>query len=154
MWYGYEKRRGRTFARCLLTLWLCVSGNFCAPAGASSLGTEEVLHVPGGWTSALPGYWLSEEAGRDMAAGWSADRAERDTLRSSLSAQFERAEDILARWRAATAELEAQIAIERSAHAAELRRLKRALHRPGFIIGVGFAHEGEFRGIVGIGWKF
>jgi len=89
-----------------------------------------------------------------MAAGWSADRAERDTLRSSLSAQFERAEDILARWRAATAELEAQIAIERSAHAAELRRLKRALRRPGFIIGVGFAHEGEFRGIVGIGWKF
>ncbi len=89
-----------------------------------------------------------------MAAGWSADRAERDALRSSLSAQFERAEDILARWRAATAELEARIASERSAHAAELRRLKHTLRRPGFIVGVGFSHEGEFRGLIGIGWKF
>ena len=154
MWYGYERRRGPVFARCLLMLWLCVFGIFCAPAGASSPGTEEVLHVPIGWTSTLPGYWLSEEAGRDMAAGWSADRAERDALRGSLSAQFERAEDILARWRAATAELEAQIAAERSAHAAELRRLKRALRRPGVLVGVGFSHEGVFRGMIGIGWKF
>ena len=154
MWYKYERRRDRAFVRCLLMLWLCVFGIFCAPAGASSPEIEEVLHVPVGWTSALPGYWLSEKAGRDMAAGWSADRAERDALRSSLSAQFERAEDILARWRSATAELEAQIAAERSAHAAEIRRLKRALRRPGILVGLGFSHEGEFRGLIGIGWKF
>ena len=150
MWHEREKKHAQAFALCLLTLWLCVCGSSCGIAE----GSEEVLYVPAGWTSVLPGYWLSEAAGRDLVTGWSADRAELTTLRNSLSAQFDRAEDIPARWRNSTDTLEARIIAERTAHAAEVKRLKHQLQRPGFIVGVGVSHEGEFRGVVGIGWKF
>ena len=63
----------------LLTFWpLC----WQSPAAKSS---GEIQRVPAGWTSTQAGYWLSDTAARDIAAGWSADRESVRVLRQGLA---------------------------------------------------------------------
>lgn len=106
--------------------------------------SEEVLFVPAAWTTPAPGYWMTEQAGRDVFAGWSSDRAERDYLSGALEAQFERAETFSGAMARRLSETEADLA----------KALAKERRRPGLILGVGVSHKGEIRGIAGIGWKF
>ena len=41
--------------------------------------------MPAGWTSTQAGYWLSDTAARDIAAGWLADRESVRILRQGLT---------------------------------------------------------------------
>lgn len=120
-----------------------------------------MFYVPEGWTAPAYGYWLTETAGRDIAAGWGADRAERDYLRAELKAQFDRSEERARSMGLSIGNLQELNREKDEAHAADLKKkdeqiaaLRRQKWIPGVIVGGGFTDRGEFRGVIGIGWKF
>ena len=56
----------------------------CLPSRAAK-SNPEIYRVPAGWTSTQRGYWLTDNAARDIAAGWSADRESVRILRQGLA---------------------------------------------------------------------
>lgn len=120
-----------------------------------------MVYAPEGWVTPAYGYWLTENAGRDIAAGWGADRAERDYLREELKAQFDRSEEYVRSMGWSIGNLERLNREKDEANAAELKKkdkriasLERRKWIPGVIVGVGWTDRGEFRGMAGVGWKF
>ena len=156
-------QRASGYGYCLATIsllfWL-----FCwsSPAASEPATTSsDILYVPKGWETPAPGYYLSEPAGRDIASGWSADRAERDYLRGALKNQLDRTQAYMASSSKRMDSLEKNVAVERASYADELKRKEAQIHKlrqqqwiPGIIIGGGITDRGEFRGVLGVGWKF
>lgn len=46
--------------------------------------SEEIQYVPSGWRTPATGYWMTEQAGRDILTGWKVDREQKEIYRASL----------------------------------------------------------------------
>lgn len=99
------------------------------------------------------GYYLSEQAGRDILEGWSVDRAAKESYKGAL-------DDMHNEWQQFKASMEMQIGEIRAAHmkeSAEWQRELRSSRSPGFgvFIGAGYGSAGETQAVIGIGlvWK-
>lgn len=126
----------------LLALWLCLLS-----IGANA----EIRHIPHGWVSPAAGYYMTEDAGRDILEGWASDRAARDTYKAAL-------DDMSQEWQGFNASLVAQVeavkvslANERATNKATLRRAR----APGFGVFAGCSFNGGAEFVVGAGlvWK-
>lgn len=60
----------------LLALTLCWTSHAKA---------SDVIHILPGWTATESGYYVTDQAGRDMLAGWSADKAALKVLRDGMA---------------------------------------------------------------------
>lgn len=96
---------------------------------------------------------LSEQAGRDILAGWRSDRAAKETYKAAL-------DDLYGEWQAFKGIMTGQIAEIKEAHAKERQEWEKALRKsraPGFGVfgGIGYTTSGEVQGVVGVGlvWK-
>lgn len=96
---------------------------------------------------------MSEQAARDILAGWRSDRAARDTYKVAL-------DDLSQEWQGFNASIVAQVEAVRDSLAVERASNKAALRKaraPGFGVfgGVGYTSNGEVQGVVGVGlvWR-
>lgn len=99
------------------------------------------------------GYYLSEQAGRDILAGWSSDRTEKEVYKAAL-------DDMHYEWQLFKASMESQIADIREAHQEEREEWQKALRKSrspglGIFLGAGYGSRGETEVVIGVGlvWK-
>lgn len=114
------------------------------------MNAAEIEYVPAGYTTPSAGYFLTEQAGRDILEGWSTDRAAKEAYKAAL-------DDMYAEWQGFKASMEQQIAdvrdsltAEREAHAAALRKAK----RPGLGVALtlGYTTDQKLRLSLGFGY--
>lgn len=119
---------------------------------STGVNAGEIEHVPAGYVTPEIGYFMTEQAGRDVLEGWSTDRAAKETYKAAL-------DDMYSEWKAFKSSMEEQIttikdelAEERAASKAELRKAK----RPGFgvAIGVMYATDGDVRFGITLGYVY
>lgn len=133
-----------TLALLLLSLWLFLS---------SIAESAEIEYIRAGWTSPASGYYMTDQAGRDILAGWSSDRAAKETYKAAL-------DDLYAEWQTFKGDMSAQIAEIKEAHTKERQEWQKALRQArspglGVFAGAGYTTGGEVQGVVGVGlvWK-
>lgn len=96
---------------------------------------------------------MTEQAARDILAGWSSDRAAKETYKAAL-------DDLYGQWQMFKNEMQAQISDVKETLIAERKSSKAALskaRRPGLGVfaGAGYTTNGSVQGVVGVGlvWR-
>lgn len=99
------------------------------------------------------GYFITEQAARDILEGWTSDRAAKEAYRIAL-------EELYTQWQVFRGDMTAQIAEIKESHAQERQEWQKELRRlrtPGFGVfgGVGYSTDGSVQGVIGVGlvWK-
>ena len=109
---------------------------------------NDVIYVPAGWEVPAPGYWVSEQAGRDILAGWRTDRSEKAVWMKAyedLTSEYQAYRDEMS---SLSLILKEQVETERNAWEKSLKRAR----GPGFGFFAGYGSGGiTFGG--GIVWK-
>ena len=108
----------------------------CLPSPAAK-SNSEIYRVPAGWTSSQAGYWLTESAARDIAAGWSADRESVRILRQGLVDLRTEVSASNADTQRLLADLRKEINNERIRYNAKIRTTKSQGVVWGLVLGVG-----------------
>lgn len=103
---------------CLTSLLAC-----CATIGRAS-DAPDALRIHAGWTAPAAGYYLTDTAMRDTIAGWSEARKVADVRLQALEALREEVRLQQADLRRQLAELQHEIAAERSQWRSRVRRGK------------------------------
>lgn len=100
------------------------------------------------------GYFLSEQAGRDILEGWLSDRAAKEQYKTALDSMYNE-------WQRTKLSLERQITEISTSHAQEQQEWKKSLRRskaPGFgvFVGPGYTGGQDVQMVIGFGlvWKF
>ena len=133
----------------LLMILLLSSGFFLIKAEASA----EIEYIPKGWTSPTDGYWMTEQAGRDVLTGWKIDREQKIIYMGAL----EESEQKIAQLKEIVSEEFANIKRahdeDRASWQKELRRAR--LPGIGFFAGIGYTTNNKIEGVAGVGivWK-
>lgn len=116
---------------CLISLLVC-----CATIARAN-ETPDALRIRAGWTAPAAGYYLTDTAMRDTIAGWSEARKVADVRQQALEAlrdEIRMQTDDLKRQ---LAELNHEIALERSTWRSRVRRGKLQGIVYGLVLGFG-----------------
>ncbi len=136
----------RRFAACLLMTLLAV-------LMTSSISSGEWKYVPAGWTATEPGYFGSEQDGRDTLEAVRTYREERDSWRRAFEEARDENRDFQAKMEERFSSLEKSLEAERTAWKREIRKAK----APGFGVFAGYGlndhGEGDFVIGAGIVWR-
>ena len=109
----------------------------CCATGARASDTPDALRIHAGWTAPAAGYYLTDAAMRDTIAGWTEARKVADVRLQSLEALREEVRLQQADLRRQLAELQHEIAVERSAWRSRVRRGKLQGFACGLLLGFG-----------------
>lgn len=116
---------------CLICLLVC-----CA-TGVRASDAPDALRIHAGWTAPAPGYYLTDSTMRDTVAGWTEARKIADVRQQALEALREEVRLQQADLRRQLAELQHEIAVERSAWRGRVRRGKLQGLGLGLLLGFG-----------------
>lgn len=108
----------------------------CCATGARASDTP-ALRIHAGWTAPAAGYYLTDAAMRDTIAGWTEARKIADVRQQALEALREEVRLQQADLRRQLAELQHEIAVERSAWRSRVRRGKLQGLGLGVLLGFG-----------------
>lgn len=121
----------RKWLLCLLTICLT-----CSPACCQSTEKDiNALRVLPGWTAPAAGYYLTDAAMRDSIAGWTTAKQEADIREQALIALRDEITTQQADLRRQLAELQHELAVERSAWRSRVRRGKLQGFACGLLLG-------------------
>ena len=109
----------------------------CCATGARASETPDALRIRAGWTAPAAGYYLTDAAMRDTIAGWTEARKIADVRLQALEALREEVRLQQADLRRQLAELQHEIAVERSAWRSRVRRGKTQGLVYGLLLGFG-----------------
>ena len=109
----------------------------CCASGARASDAPDALRIHAGWTAPAAGYYLTDAAMRDTIAGWTEARKIADVRQQALEALREEVRLQQADLRRQLAELQHEIAVERSAWRGRVRRGKLQGLGLGLLIGFG-----------------
>ena len=109
----------------------------CYATGARASETPDALRIRAGWTAPAAGYYLTDAAMRDTIAGWTEARKIADVRQQALEALREEVRLQQADLRRQLAELQHEIAVERSAWRSRVRRGKVQGFIYGAVLGFG-----------------
>ena len=133
----------------LLMILLLSSGFFLIKAEASA----EIEYIPKGWTSPTDGYWMTEQAGRDVLTGWKIDREQKIIYMGAL----EESEQKIAQLKEIVSEEFANIKRAHDEDRASWQKELRRARSPGigFFAGIGYTTNNKIDGVAGVGivWK-
>ena len=133
----------------LLMILLLSSGFFLIRAEANT----EIEYIPKGWTSPTDGYWMTEQAGRDVLTGWKIDREQKAIYMNAL----EDSEQRLAQLKEVVGEEFADIKRAHDEDRAQWQKELRRARLPGigFFAGIGYTTNNKIEGVAGVGivWK-
>ena len=133
----------------LLMILLLSSGFFLIRAEASA----EIEYIPKGWTSPTDGYWMTEQAGRDVLTGWKIDREQKIIYMGAL----EESEQKIAQLKETVSEEFANIKRAHDEDRASWQKELRRARSPGigFFAGIGYTTNNKIEGVAGVGivWK-
>lgn len=96
----------------------------CCATGARAGDAPDALRIRAGWTAPAAGYYLTDSAMRDTVQGWTEARKIADVRQQALEALREEVRLQQADLRRQLAELQHEIAVERSAWRSRVRRGK------------------------------
>ena len=119
-----------------MTLCLTCSLVCCATIGRAS-ETPDALRIHAGWTAPAPGYYLTDSAMRDTIAGWTEARKVADVRQQALEALREEIRMQTEDLKRQLAELNREIAAERSLWRRRVRRGRLAGFGIGLVLGFG-----------------
>jgi len=119
-----------------MTLCLICSLACCA-TGARASEAPDALRIRAGWTASAAGYYLTDAAMRDTIAGWTEARKIADVRQQALEALREEVRLQQADLRRQLAELQREIAVERSLWRRRVRRGRLAGVGLGLVLGFG-----------------
>ena len=144
------RKRWRPKSLLLLLMMLLLSFPlFLERAEASA----EIEYVPKGWNSPTEGYWMTEQAGRDVLTGWKIDREQKTIYMNAL----EESEQKIAQLKEIVSEEFANIKRAHDEDRAQWQKELRRARSPGigFFAGIGYTTNNKIEGVagVGIGWK-
>lgn len=116
---------------------------------STGVNAAEIEYVPAGYTTPTSGYFLTEQAGRDVLEGWSSDRAAKEAYKAAL-------DDMYSEWQVFKDDMTAQITAVKDSLTAEREANRIALKKaraPGLGVfgGIGFTSNGDIKAVVGIG---
>ena len=119
----------------------------------SSPASAAWTYIPAGWTATEPGYWGTEQDGRDTLEALRTYREERDAWRKAFEDARDENRAFQERMEQRFSDLEKSLETERAAWKREIRKAK----GPGFGIfaGYGFDSHGDGNFVIGAGivWK-
>jgi hypothetical protein len=116
---------------CLIS-WLV-----CCATGARASDAPDALRIRAGWTAPASGFFLTDAAMRDTIAGWTEARKVADVRLQALEALRDEVKLQQADLRRQLAELQHEIAVERSAWRSRVRRGKLQGLGLGLLLGIG-----------------
>ena len=109
----------------------------CCATGARASDAPDALRIRAGWTAPAAGYYLTDAAMRDTVAGWAEARKIANVRQQALEALREEVRLQQADLRRQLAELQREIAVERSAWRSRVRRGKLQGLGLGLLLGFG-----------------
>lgn len=109
----------------------------CCASGARASEAPDALRIHAGWTAPAAGYYLTDAAMRDTVQGWAEARKIADVRQQALEALREEVRLQQVDLRRQLAELQHEIAVERSAWRGRVRRGKLQGLGLGLLIGFG-----------------
>ena len=109
----------------------------CCATGARASEAPDALRIHAGWIAPAAGYYLADTAMRDTVAGWTEARKIADVRQQALEALREEVRLQQADLRRQLAELQREIAVERSAWRSRVRRGKLQGLGLGLLLGFG-----------------
>lgn len=109
----------------------------CCATGARASETPDALRIRAGWTAPAAGYYLTDSAMRDTVQGWTEARKIADVRQQALEALREEVRLQQIDLRRQLAELQHEIAVERSAWRGRVRRGKLQGFTCGLLLGFG-----------------
>lgn len=109
----------------------------CCVTGARASETPDALRIHAGWTAPAAGYYLTDAAMRDTVQGWTEARKIADVRQQALEALREEVRLQQADLRRQLAELQREIAVERSLWRRRVRRGRLAGVGLGLVLGFG-----------------
>ena len=109
----------------------------CCATGARASDAPDALRIHAGWTAPAAGYYLTDAAMRDTVQGWTEARKIADVRQQALEALREEVRLQQADLRRQLAELQHEIAVERSAWRGRVRRGKLQGLGLGLLLGFG-----------------
>lgn len=119
----------------------------------TSLPASAWTYVPAGWTATEPGYWGTEQDGRDTLEAIRTYREERDAWRKAFEAAQDENRAFQEKMEQRFTALEESLEAERAAWKREIRKAR----SPGFgmFAGYGLDSRGEGNFVIGAGlvWK-
>ena len=144
------RKRWRPKSLLLLLMMLLLSFPlFLERAEASA----EIEYVPKGWNSPTEGYWMTEQAGRDVLTGWKIDREQKTIYMNAL----EESEQKIAQLKEIVSEEFANIKRAHDEDRAQWQKELRRARLPGigFFAGIGYTTNNKIEGVAGVGivWK-
>ena len=119
-----------------MTACLICSLVYCA-SGARASDAPDALRIRAGWTAPAAGYYLTAAAMRDTVTGWTEARKIADIRQQALEALRDEVRLQQADLRRQLAELQREIAVERSAWRSRVRRGKTQGLVYGLLLGFG-----------------
>lgn len=129
-------RRVKAFVLCLMMACLTCWPGFCQSTGANAAGVD-ALRVHAGWTAPASGYYLTDAAMRDTVQGWTEARKIADVRQQALEALRDEVKAQQADLIRQLAELQREIAAERSLWRFRVRRGKMQGFIYGAVLGFG-----------------
>lgn len=115
--------------------------------------SAEIEYIPKGWTSPTDGYWMTEQAGRDVLTGWKIDREQKIIYMGAL----EESEQKIAQLKEIVSEEFANIKRAHDEDRAQWQKELRRARSPGigFFAGIGYTTNNKIEGVAGVGivWK-
>lgn len=147
-----EYRQSKLKGKCLLLLLMMLLYSFLLFLNRAEANAE-IEYVPKGWTSSTEGYWMAEQAGRDILTGWKIDREQKIIYMNAL----EESDQKLAQLKEIVSEEFADI---KRAHEEDRAQWQKELRRArlpgiGFFAGIGYTTNNKIEGVAGVGivWK-
>ena len=147
-----EYRQSKLKGKCLLLLLIMLLCSFLLFLNRAEANAE-IEYVPKGWTSPTEGYWMTEQAGRDVLTGWKIDREQKIIYMNAL----EESDQKLAQLKEIVSEEFADI---KRAHEEDRAQWQKELRRArlpgiGFFAGIGYTTNNKIEGVAGVGivWK-
>lgn len=119
-----------------MTLCLTYSLVCCVTTGRAS-ETPDALRIHAGWTAPAPGYYLTDVAMRDTISGWTEARKVADVRQQALEALRDEIRMQTEDLKRQLAELNHEIALERSLWRRRVRRGRLAGFGLGIVLGFG-----------------
>ena len=119
-----------------MTLCLICSLACCATIGRAS-DAPDALWIHAGWTAPAPGYYLTDSAMRDTISGWTEARKVADVRQQALEALRDEIRMQTEDLKRQLAELNHEIALERSLWRRRVRRGRLAGLGIGLVLGFG-----------------
>ena len=148
----HEYRQNRLKGKCLLLLLMMLLFSFLLFLNRAE-ASAEIEYVPKGWNSPTEGYWMTEQAGRDILTGWKIDREQKDIYMNAL----ETSEQRLTQLKEVVSEEFANIKMAHDKDRAQWQKELRRARLPGIGVfaGLGYTTSEKIEGVAGVGivWK-